>query len=165
MILNPADQNAVSPAISGHRVAFTHRRGWTNVVLMELPPPKSKVVGSIAYTPSIDGDLVAFSSTKHRWGGWTAKLAPKTSWIGDIMAYEIGGIDLAFAVTHNDKANQNNPDVSGATIVWDEGRAAGGWTNTGIYKRNIDLDADPVRICTHPGEIAKNPTISGDIIV
>jgi len=35
----------------------------------------------------------------------------------------------------------------------------------GIYKRNIDTDPDPVRICKNPGTAARNPRISGSIIV
>ena len=68
-------------------------------------------------------------------------------------------------VTHSDKVLSNNPDVSGRTVVWQESRAAGGWGNYGVFKRDIDADSEPVRICKHPGKSSQNPAISVSVIV
>jgi len=165
MVFSPKDQNAMNPAISGRHVVLVHNRGWTNVRLHTLKKDAGINIDSIAYTPAIDGNLIVYTSAKHRWEGWTGKGAPKTSWIGDILAYEIGGIGLPFDVTNNDKALQSNPDVSGVTVVWQESRARSGWGNAGIYKRNIDMDVYPVNICKNVGKTAQNPAISGSIIV
>ena len=165
VVLCPPDSNAMKPAISGNRVALVHNRGWSNVLVIEVPRGKPKTVGSVAFTPAIDGGLVAFTSATHRWEGWTGKGAPPTSWITDILAYEVGGIGLPFDVTLSDAMNQNAPEVSGTTVVWQQGNAAGGWGNHGVYKRDINADIEPVRICKTPGKSAQEPAISGAVIV
>ena len=161
----PSDETADQPAISGPHVVFRHSRGWTNVILAGLPGLKRETIGDVAFAPAIDGNLVVFASSRHRWEGWSGKGAPPTSWISDIAAYEVGGIGVAFDVTNTDFANQTNPDVSGTTVVWQEGTAPRGWNNTAIFKRDIDMDPEPVRICGKPGKSAQNPAICGSIIV
>lgn len=165
VVFCPKDANAADPAISGRQAVYQHNRGWTNVVLQGLPGTSTKTLAGIAYSPAIDGDLVVFASATHRWEGWTGKGNPRTSWISDILAYELAGIGETFDIVKSEGANQQNPDVSGTTVVWQEGRAAGGWNNTGIYKRDIDSDPEPVRVCKKPGKTARNPRISGSIVV
>jgi len=162
VVLCPPDSNAQDPAISGRLVVFTHNRGWTNVLMTELPECAApKTVGSTAYSPAIGGGLIAFASTKHRW----EEGDQKATWIGDILGYEVGGVGVTFDVVRSELGNQNAPDVAGTVVVWHEGRQSGGWSNTGIFKRDIDADPEPVRICKLPGKIAKNPAISGSVIV
>ena len=45
------------------------------------------------------------------------------------------------------------------------GRQACGWLNYGIFKRDIDMDPVPVRICRNKGASACHPAICGSIIV
>ena len=162
VVMCPPDSNAREPAICGRHVVFGHNRGWTNVMMTKLPECAApKLVGDTAYSPAIDAGLIVFASTRHRWEEGDAK----ATWIGDIMAFEQNGIPLAFDVARSEFCNQGTPDVSGTTVVWREGRREGGWNNPGIFKRDIDLDPEPVRICKLPGKIAAKPAISGAIIV
>ncbi|MFH0964741.1 MAG: hypothetical protein V2A58_12120 [Planctomycetota bacterium] len=165
VVFCPPDSNAMTPAISGDRVALVHNRGWSNVLVIGLPRGEPNTLDGVAFTPAIDGELVTFTSAKHRWEGWTGKSAPPASWITDIVAYEMGGIGLPFDVTNSDTLNQNEPDVSGTTVVWQQGSQAGGWSNYGIYKRDINVDPEPVRISRNPGKSAQKPTICGTVIV
>gem|GEM_PF-2319846 len=164
-VFAPPDSNAAVPAISGRHVVMTHNRGWSNAVVVTLPPAKPTNIGGTAFNPVIDGRLVVYTSAVHRWEGWSEPGAPPTSWITDILAYEVDGIGLPFDVCNSETFNQNNPDVSGTTVVWQQSSAAAGWANCGIYKRDIDLDPVPVRICKNPGTSAQNPAISGRVIV
>lgn len=165
VVFSPPDANAMTPAISGTRVVFAHYRGWSNVMKVELPRGTPEVIGDIAFLPAIDGDLIVFESACHRWEGWTGKGAPSLSWVLDILAYDVGGVELTFDVTNSDIANQQNPDVSGSTIVWQRGTSVGGWNNHGICKRDINADPEPVRICGTAGKSARNPVICAEVIV
>ena len=165
VVYSPPDSNAVAPAISGAHAVMSHNRGWSNAILISLPPGAPTTLGSVAFGPAIDGRLVAFSSAVHRWEGWTGPGAPSTNWIADIIAYEMNSIGLPFDVATSDMQNQNNPAVSGTTIVWQQSNRAGGWSNWGIYKRDINVDPDPVRVCKNPGKSAQRPAVSGAVIV
>lgn len=166
VVFCPRDARAQSSAISGRRVAVNHNRGWTNVLLCELPATGTlKTIADIATEPAIDRNLIVFASYKHRWEGHSGEGAPKTSWISDILAYEAGGPGVTFDVTCSDQANQRAPDVSGSIVVWQEGRANWGWANTAIFKRDIDKDVEPVRLCWNQGKQACNPAISGSVVV
>jgi len=166
VVFCPADAKAQDPAISGRHIVFNHNRGWTNVLMTQLPECQPRnTVGATAYTPAIDQGLVVFASAKHRWEAWSGDGAPPASWIGDILAYEVDGPDITFDVTCSEQANQGQPAVSGTVVVWQEARQAWGWSDYGIFKRDVDMDPVPVRICRNKGAAACYPAICGSIIV
>jgi len=164
----PADANATIPVISGDNVVFMQNRGWANLMLAKLTKEKSeiKAIEGQANMPFIDGSMVVFSSGINRTGE-DAKL----SWITDIRCFEINGIgsamDVAAGKTKGGTKVLSCPAVSGSVVVWQENRdgTKGGLSDWFIYRRDLNADADPVRVAGSPGSKVSNPAISGSMIV
>lgn len=164
----PKDANAILPAVSGNKVVFVHSRGWSCLMLTTLTTltnanPELMEIEGTAFTPAIDGNLVVFGSGINRLGAEY----DKTSWITDIRGFETDGPGIAFDVANSKKLIQSNPVVSGSVVVWQDRRdgTSGGWSDKFIYRRDLKIDADPVRVAGSPGRIVSNPAIYGPVIV
>ena len=127
--VTPNSERVTAPAISGNVVVWSYfANRASNVVGYNIAEQRVfTIAGGLYTTPSIDGDLLAWSA-----GG---------EFDEDIFAYDMRTAQR-FVVSRAVGA-QTAPKVSGRTIVWQDGRHSGG----GKY----DYDADVYGARLEPG--------------
>ena len=161
----PPDSSAMHPDVSGNTVVWVHHRGWSNLLMTTLKvgrPGDIKTIEGCASAPSIDGRLVVWGSSKNRYEAGQGNIA----WITDIRAFELAGPGIAFDVTNSDRVPQSGPSASGTVVAWqDLHHGSGGWSSGFLHYRNIDTDAEPLRVAGIRDKKAANCAVSGGFVV
>lgn len=162
----PPDSSAMYPDVSGSYVVWQHHRGWNNLLMTTLngeqPGEIKTIEGYLSSAPAIDGNLVVWASSKHRWESGKGNIA----WITDIRAFELDGPGLAFDVTASEQVPQSRPAVSGTTVVWYYLRPGNSsYDSAFVDYRDLDRDPEPLRAAGIRTRKAMNCSISDILIV
>jgi len=161
----PPDANAMDPDVSGNCVVWTENRGWSTLATATLKgrkPGEIKTIEGTAGNPAVDGNLIVWSSSKHRYDAGKGNIG----WITDIRAYETNGPGVGFDVVMSEIVPHTAPAVQGKTVVWAELRHGSSSYNSGfIQYRNIDRDPEPLRAAGTANKMATNPAVYGSLIV